>query len=90
MRVDHQSRNGRWLLGCAHLAFLALFLTVPTASHGQETPSSYDQIAPVLLGKESFEAVMSQGQGRQGGGHGSPEEALGGALRSRFAARRQS
>jgi cytochrome c peroxidase len=37
-----------------------LLLTVPTASQGQETPSSYDQIAPVLQGKESLEAVMSR------------------------------
>jgi cytochrome c peroxidase len=60
MRVDERSRNGRWLLGWVHSAFLALLLTVPTASQGQETPSSYDQIAPVLQGKESLEAVMSR------------------------------
>ena len=60
MRVDERSRNGRWLLGWLHLAILALLLTVPTASQGQETPSSYDQIAPVLQGKESFEAVISR------------------------------
>jgi cytochrome c peroxidase len=60
MRVDERSRSGRWLPGWAHSAFLALLLTVPTASQGQETPSSYDQIAPVLQGKESFEAVISR------------------------------
>ena len=58
MIIKVETDAGCWVVRTS--AFLALFLTVPTASHGQETPSSYDQIAPVLQGKESFEAVMSR------------------------------
>ena len=55
----------------------------------QESParSSYDQIAPVLLGKETFQDRDGQGQGRQGRGHGPPEGAAGGALRPRLRGR---
>ena len=45
------------------------------------TPSSYDQIAPVLLGKESFQDVMAKDKADKAVGHGPAEEAPGGALR---------
>jgi cytochrome c peroxidase len=66
MRIHQRRRGiGRGLPGVVHLLFLAS-LTIPTGSQAQEdkpkdtTPSSYDQIAPVLQGKESFQAVMSR------------------------------
>jgi cytochrome c peroxidase len=59
MRVDQRRGIGRCLPGLPLLAFLAS-LTVPAGSQAQETPSSFDQIAPVLQGKESFQAVMTR------------------------------
>ena len=52
-------------------------------------PSSYDQVSPVLLGKEIVPGDDGQGQGRQGSGHGPAEEAPGRALRPDAAARPQ-
>ena len=63
---SHQRRGiGRGLPSAAIVACLAT-LTIVTGSRAQDdkpkdgTPSSYDQIAPVLQGKESFQAVMSR------------------------------
>jgi cytochrome c peroxidase len=64
-------RIGRWLGGFFVYAFL-LSLIVPSLARAQtktqgdgdkpkdNTPSSYDQIAPALLGKEKFQAVMAR------------------------------
>jgi cytochrome c peroxidase len=65
MRVDQRRRIGRWLAGLAVSAVLAsLLLPSPARSQtkpgGDATPSSYDQITPVLLGKESFQAMMAK------------------------------
>jgi hypothetical protein len=55
-----------WLVVPAGLVFLAApSLTRPPSRASEDkprdaTPSSYDQIAPVLLGKESFQAVLSR------------------------------
>jgi hypothetical protein len=54
-----------WLAGAAGLALLAASsLTRPASGADQEkqkdVASSYDQIAPVLLGKESFQAVLAR------------------------------
>ena len=62
---------GRWLAGSSGLAFLVLMIApslarpqTQTQADGdkskENTPSSYDQIAPALLGKESFQAVMAK------------------------------
>jgi cytochrome c peroxidase len=61
MQCDHRRRIGRWLPGLAVLAVLAL-LVVPSVTRAQskDIPSSYDQIAPVLQGKETFQAVMAR------------------------------
>ena len=48
------SLPGLALLGCDGVVIRSARV------RAQETPSSYDQIAPVLQGKESFEAVMSR------------------------------
>jgi cytochrome c peroxidase len=67
MQVDQRRRIGRQRPGWAVLAFLAsLLVSTGAPSQAQEdkpkdsTPSSYDQIAPVLQGKESFQAVMNR------------------------------
>ncbi len=69
MQGIYRRRIGRLLVGISALAFLVL-LIAPSLAWPQtqtqadvdkpkdKTPSSYDQIAPVLLGKESFHAVM--------------------------------
>ena len=96
MQTDQRRRISRRLPGLVVVVSLAS-LMVPAWARSQAiqdkptdpTPSSYDQIAPVLLGKESFPGRDGQGQGRQGGGHGPAEEAAGGALRPHAAARRQ-
>jgi cytochrome c peroxidase len=54
-----------WLAGAAGLALLAAnSLTRSASGADQEKPkdvaSSYDQIAPVLLGKETFQAVLAR------------------------------
>jgi cytochrome c peroxidase len=61
MRGDHRKRVGRGLPGLAVSAILVTLL-VPSVARSQSatTPSSYDQIAPVLLGKESLQAVMAR------------------------------
>jgi len=69
MRYDHSSRFGRSLPGLAVQAVL-VSLVIPSMSWSQTgadankpkdtAPSSYDQIAPVLQGKESFQAMMAR------------------------------
>src|SRR5271166_3206871 len=71
MQGIHRTRIGRRLAGISVFAFLVL-LIAPSLARPQSqaqangdkpkenTPSSYDQIAPALLGKESFQAVMAK------------------------------
>jgi cytochrome c peroxidase len=59
MHGDRGKRFGLGLPGFVISAVL-LSLVVPSVGRSQSTPSSYDQIAPVLLGKESFQAVMAK------------------------------
>ncbi len=69
MHDDHRKRIARSLPGLAVPAVL-VFLVVPPLSWSQTSPdktmpkdtipSSYDQIAPVLQGKESFQAMMAR------------------------------
>src|SRR4051812_25141918 len=59
----------RWILWIA-LTVTLLFLAIPSMTRSQATPdaaappapttSSYDQIAPVLLGKEKFQDVVAR------------------------------
>ena len=90
-RMQHHHRRGigRRLPGLSVFALLAS-LMAPSPARSQTTPSSYDQIAPVLLGKETFQAVMAKDKADKDVGHGPPEEAPGGALRPDTAARRQA
>ncbi|MGZ3357004.1 MAG: cytochrome B6 [Isosphaeraceae bacterium] len=71
MQGIHRTRIGRRLAGISVLAFLVLMIA-PSLARPQSqaqadgdrpkenTPSSYDQIAPALLGRESFQAVMAR------------------------------
>ena len=69
MQTENRRRIWRWLPWLVVLTSL-VFLAAPSRtrppSRAQEdkpkdaVPSSYDQIAPVLLGKESFQDVMSR------------------------------
>jgi cytochrome c peroxidase len=63
MQGEHKKRIGLGLPGLA-VSVVLVSLMVPSVTHAQQskdaTPSSYDQIAPVLLGKESFQAVMAR------------------------------
>ena len=71
MQGIHRTRIGRRLAGISVLAFLVLMIA-PSLARPQSqaqadgdkpkenTPSSYDQIAPALLGRESFQAVMAK------------------------------
>jgi cytochrome c peroxidase len=69
MHVDHRGEIARRLLGIVIPAVLATLL-VPSPARSQTdadaeklkgaTPTSYDQIAPVLLGKGSFQGVMAK------------------------------
>jgi len=71
MQGIHRTRIGRRLAGISVLAFLVLMIA-PSLGRPQSqaqadgdkpkenTPSSYDQIAPALLGRESFQAVMAK------------------------------
>ena len=76
MQGIHRRRIGRRLAGLSAFAFLVIMslpsLARPQTQSqadgdnarknpsNENTPSSYDQIAPVLLGKESFQAVMAK------------------------------
>ena len=76
MQGIHRHRTGRRLAGISVSAFLVFLLapslTRPQAraqavgdkaqqyTTKENLPSSYDQIAPALLGKESFQAVMAK------------------------------
>jgi cytochrome c peroxidase len=67
MQADQSRRNNRRLPGLVVVASVALLLVPawvrpqpPQDKPAGSTPSSYDQIAPVLQGKESFQAVMSK------------------------------
>ena len=62
MQCDHRRRIGRWLPGLAVSAVL-VSLAAPSVSRAQPkdtAPSSYDQIAPVLQGKETFQAMAAR------------------------------
>src|SRR5580658_7883502 len=62
MQGENRKRNGLGLPGLA-VSVVLVSLMVPSLARSQSkdaTPSSYDQIAPVLLGKESFQAVMAR------------------------------
>jgi cytochrome c peroxidase len=69
MQTDTKGRIWRWLPWLV-IPTVLVFLVVPSLTRSQSkadedkpkdaTPSSYDQIAPVLLGKESFQAVMAR------------------------------
>jgi len=71
MQGIHETRIGRRLAGISVFAFLVLMIA-PSLARPQsqtqadvdkpkdKTPSSYDQIAPALLGRESFQAVMAK------------------------------
>ncbi|MGH7226936.1 MAG: hypothetical protein ACRELF_27290, partial [Gemmataceae bacterium] len=65
MQCDRGKQIWRWLPWLAIPAVL-VSLVVPSLSRSQllkekdTPPSSYDQIAPVLLGKESFQAVLAR------------------------------
>jgi len=69
MQVDYGKRIWRWSPWVAVTAGL-VFLAVPSITRSQSkangdkpndnTSSSYDQIAPVLLGKESFQEVLTR------------------------------
>ena len=50
---------------------------------GAAPGSSYDQIAPVLLGQETFQDRMAKDKADKGGGHGPPEGTAGVPLRPR-------
>jgi cytochrome c peroxidase len=52
-------RSGLVLLGLAAIGVLAAWQLAP-GQPPASPPSSYDQIAPVLLGKESFQTVMAR------------------------------
>jgi cytochrome c peroxidase len=75
MKVVYRKQIQRWLPPVAVTAGLVL-LVVPTISRSQvtadgnkpkeNTSSSYDQIAPVLLGKESFQDVLTRDKADQG------------------------
>ncbi|HKM56101.1 MAG TPA: hypothetical protein VJY33_22025, partial [Isosphaeraceae bacterium] len=76
MQGINRRRIGRRLAGISALAFLVFMIApslarpqTQTQADGdkpkentskENTPSSYDQIAPALLGKESFQAVMAK------------------------------
>jgi len=71
MQADHRRRIGRWL---PRLTFTAVLvsLAIPSTTRSQSqqspggdqpkgtTPSSYDQIAPVLQGKETYQAMWAR------------------------------
>ena len=69
MQADYGKRIRRWSPWVAALAAL-VFLAVPSMTRSQSkangdkpnanTSSSYDQIAPVLLGKETFQEVLTR------------------------------
>jgi cytochrome c peroxidase len=68
MKFDCRRRKGRWLPALAGSVVL-ISLAVPSVTLAQPTsegdkpkdiPSSYDQIAPVLQGKETLAAVMAR------------------------------
>jgi len=62
MQGEHRKRIGLGLPGLA-VSVVLVSVMVPSVARAQSkdgAPSSYDQIAPVLLGKESFQAVMAR------------------------------
>jgi cytochrome c peroxidase len=69
MMQTHNRRNWRWLFLAVVLALL-FYIALPTITRSQtqseqnkskeQAPSSYDQISPSLLGKETFQAVMAK------------------------------
>jgi hypothetical protein len=74
VQPENKSRICRWLPWLVVPASL-VFLAAPSLTRPQSraddkpkdtTPSSYDQIAPVLLGKESFQTVMARDKADKG------------------------
>src|SRR5205807_169190 len=69
MRADRRNRLRHWLSWFVVLAVL-VFAVTPSVTRSQQKPdadkpnespsSSYDQIQPVLLGKEKFQDVMAK------------------------------
>src|SRR2546423_15306739 len=69
MQTDCRRRNRRWWSLVAVTAAMA-FVAIPSLTRSQPRPdggkpaatgsSSYDQIAPVLLGKEKFQDVLAK------------------------------
>jgi hypothetical protein len=69
VQTENKGRIRRWLPWLV-LPSCLVFLAVPSLTRlasradgdkpKDAAPSSYDQIAPVLLGKESFQAVMAR------------------------------
>src|SRR5215469_2153267 len=76
MRGDRRRRIQRWLPALA-VSAIALYLVIPSLTRSQQkdngdtpkkaTPSSYDQIQPVLLGLESFQSVMTKDKADKAG-----------------------
>jgi cytochrome c peroxidase len=72
MPDEYRKQLRRWLPWIA-LTVTLLFLAIPSMTRSQENPggntppapttSSYDQIAPVLLGKEKFQDVVAKDKG---------------------------
>src|SRR5579885_2457084 len=71
MKTEDKRRMGRWLSWLAlptGLVLLAAPMLTRTPSKADEEkskpkqgiPSSYDQIAPALVGKESFQAMLTR------------------------------
>jgi cytochrome c peroxidase len=73
MHAPRTDRAWRWLPGLAILAVLGFLLpqTWPRRVEGEakpgQAPSSYDQIAPVLLGQGTFEQVMARDKADKAG-----------------------
>ncbi len=75
MQTDNNGRSWRWLpwlvvpIGVAILAAPSLTRPPARAENGKAraVPSSYDQIAPVLLGKESFQDVLTRDRADKAG-----------------------
>ena len=81
MQTENDGRTwaAAWLVVPIGLVLLAASFPDPARVPAEEDKtkearsSSYDQIAPVLLGQETFPERDGQGQGRQARGHGPPE-----------------
>ena len=99
MDCNQRRRGWHWLTGLAVPAVVAaLVLPSPTRSQPSgegDKPkdtavSSYDQITPVLLGQETFQAVMAKDKADKAAVMARQKQAPGGALRPHPAARQQA